>query len=115
LVVWLFPLDIAMAAILILTFGDGVSTFVGKRFGKTKIIASGKKTWEGSLAGLVSAVGASTVFLSTPVALLASTVGMLAEAFEFRVGKWAVNDNIIVPLVAASTIWLMRFWFSPLV
>jgi dolichol kinase len=109
LVVWLFPLDIAMAAILILTFGDGVSTLVGKQFGKNKIHRLGNKTWEGSMAGFVAASVSSLIFLSWPQAVIASAVGMIAEAFEIKIGKWTINDNIIVPLAAASTIWFMRF------
>ncbi|MBI2607309.1 MAG: hypothetical protein HYW51_00570 [Candidatus Doudnabacteria bacterium] len=108
LVVWLFPQDIALASILILTFGDGVSTYVGTHFGKTKLFLEGRKTWEGSLAGFIAAGGGALIFLSWPEALAAALVSMIVEAFEIKLGKWEINDNITVPLAAAGTIWLFR-------
>lgn len=108
LVVWMFPKDIALASILILTFGDGLSTYVGTHFGKSKLFPASKKTWEGSLAGFVAASASALIFLTWPLALIASAVAMIVEAFEIKVGKWVVNDNITVPLVAAGTVWLIR-------
>ncbi|MDP4001412.1 MAG: SEC59/DGK1/VTE5 family protein [bacterium] len=111
LVVWMFPKDIALASILILTFGDGVSTYVGTHFGRTKLFFNGMKTCEGSLSGFVAASAGALIFLSVPQALIASGVAMIVEAFEVKIGKWIVNDNITVPLVAAASIWLFRILF----
>ncbi|MDO8647328.1 MAG: phosphatidate cytidylyltransferase [Candidatus Diapherotrites archaeon] len=82
---------IVLGALIVLVFGDSFSAIVGKKFGKTKIF--GKRTLEGTIAGIIAA-SIPLAFLFHPVlAFLAALAGMLAEYLPF-------DDNFTVPLAA---------------
>ncbi|MBI2208313.1 hypothetical protein HYU50_02355 [Candidatus Woesearchaeota archaeon] len=104
-----FPLDIAMPAILVLAFGDSVSHLFGVRYGRIKHPFSDKKFIEGMIAGFIAAFIGSLAFLAWHEALIASFFAMLAESIEIKIGAEQVDDNIIIPLVAAIAISFTRF------
>ena len=107
LVLQLFPRDIAFAAILILAVGDGASSLVGP-FGRLKTRLSDKKLFEGTLAGIILGGLAAATFVSFPEAFAAAAVAMFFEAMEIRFNQKILNDNVIIPLVAGTTIVLLR-------
>ncbi len=93
---FLFPdKTIALAALIALTYGDVVSTIVGKLFGKTKII--GERTIEGSLAGMMANFFMLALFLLPGQAILTAIAAMLAEYLP-------TDDNVSIPLVAATAL-----------
>ena len=106
-----FPLDIAMPAILVLAFGDSVSHLFGIRYGKTRHFLTDKKFLEGFIAGLIAGFIGAKVFLPWHEALAASFFAMLAEGLEIKIGVEQVDDNIIIPLVAAISISIIRILF----
>ena len=106
-----FPLDIAMSAILVLAFGDSVSRLFGIRYGKIKHPFTDKKFLEGMIAGFIAAFIGALVFLPWHEALTASFFAMLAEGLEIKIGAEQVDDNIIIPLVAAISISIARILF----
>jgi len=110
LVTLFFSLEVAMASILILAFGDSVSTIFGIRYGKRKHLLNDKKFIEGSIAGIVAAFIGALVFLPWFEALIGSIAAMIAEIFEIRIGKGQVNDNIVIPLVAAIVVTVVRLF-----
>ena len=111
LVLSFFSLDIAMAAILVLAFGDSVSNIFGIRYGKIKHPFHSRKFVEGWIAGLIAGFIGALVFVAWPQALAASFFAMTAESIEIKLGAAEIDDNIIVPLVAAITIWMVRALF----
>jgi len=110
LVLSFFPKDIALASILILAFGDSISTMLGIRFKKIKNPLSDKKFSEGFIAGVLAAFLASLIFLSWYEALAASFLAMAAESIEIKLGLEKVDDNIIIPIVAGFTISIIRLF-----
>lgn len=96
LTVWLFPLDVAVAAILVLSLADPAASVVGRLYGRR---ALGKGSWAGS----------STFFaVSAPIlihqagligGLLAALVTTAAEVAPLR-----LDDNLLVPLVAGASL-----------
>jgi dolichol kinase len=102
--------DIALAAILILAFGDGISPLFGMCFGKTKTPLSDTKLLEGTLVGILCATLAALYFVSWYEALLAATVAMGLEATEIKLNNKILDDNILVPLAAGTTIILLRMY-----
>lgn len=59
LILWFTPLPVALAALAMLGFGDGMSALVGRAIGRNKLWYNPKKSWEGSTAGfLAGAIGA---------------------------------------------------------
>lgn len=106
-VVSLFEKDIAMAAIMILALGDSISHLAG-RFGGIKHPFSGKKFFEGAIAGVIAGFLGALLFVVWYEALLASLFAMTAEGLELRLGMQKVDDNIVIPIVAAFVIWVVR-------
>jgi dolichol kinase len=103
--VWVFPREIALAAMLIVTFGDSVSVLVGK-YGKTPYINS-RKNWEGLGAGMVAGTVTASFVVPVTVAAVAAVVSMLVEGLDLRIGQWEVDDNLFVPLLSGGIMLLL--------
>ena len=115
----LFPSrpDIVAASWAVLAFGDGAATLAGRRFGARKWPWHPEKTVIGSLA-LLLAGGCAASFLSwwcrplvIPPAYLwfsvaapfaAAAVAAFVETVPIR-----LDDNLKVPLAAATTLWVL--------
>jgi len=112
LVMQLFEKDIAMAAIMVLALGDSVSHLFGERFGKIKNIFNGKsrKLLEGTLAGTVTGFFGAMFFVPIPEAFLGSLAAMIAEVIEIDLNSKPLDDNLIVPLVAGTVMFLARMY-----
>ncbi|PIZ51027.1 hypothetical protein COY27_05235 [Candidatus Woesearchaeota archaeon CG_4_10_14_0_2_um_filter_33_13] len=112
LAIELFDKDIAIASILILALGDSVSHLYGARFGKIKNILNGdgKKLLEGTLAGTMAGALAAVLFVPIPEAVIGSFAAMMFEVVKIDFNDKTLNDNIIVPLVAGTVMYLMRLY-----
>jgi dolichol kinase len=110
LVVQLFSEDIALAAIMILALGDSVSHLVGERFGQIKNIFNGKskKLLEGTLAGTMTGFLGALIFVPLPEAFLGSLGAMIAEVIKIDFNDHTLDDNLVVPLVAGTIMFLLR-------
>jgi dolichol kinase len=88
----LFPEFASSAAIAVLALGDSMSTLVGKRYGKYKLLFNKNKTIEGSLAFLVTAF-IVLIFFTNPVnALAVALIAMFVEALP------KLSDNLTIPI-----------------
>ena len=103
-----FPLDIAMPSILVLAFGDSVSHLFGATYGKIKHPFTDKKFLEGMIMGFIAAFIGAKFFLPWHEALIASFFAMVAEGIEMKIGAEQIDDNIVMPLVAAIVISFTR-------
>lgn len=112
LVIKLFPEDIALASIMILTFGDSTSYLVGRFLGKTKLVFNGLKKLEGILAGMFFAFLGSIVFVNYTEGFFASLFAMIVEGAGFKIGVSDIDDNFIVPLIAGTIMYLFRTGFK---
>lgn len=106
----LFEKDIACAAIMILALGDSVGHLVGRYYGKTRWINS-KKLLEGTLAGALAGFLGAVFFVNPLEAALASIGAMVMEAVEIDLNRTALDDNLYMPLVAGTVIYLLRLYF----
>jgi phytol kinase len=108
----LFAKDIALAAIMILALGDSVSHLFGRKFGKLKNIFNGKskKLFEGTIAGTVAGFFGAIFFVSIPEAFVASFIAMVAEVVEIDFNNNTLDDNLVIPLIAGTVIFLMRLY-----
>lgn len=109
LVMKLFEKDIALAAIMVLTLGDSLSHLIGAGFGRIKNIFNGdkRKLLEGTIFGTLAGFLGALIFVSPLPAFLGSLGAMVAEALEFEMNRKSVDDNLIVPLVAGTVIYLV--------
>ncbi len=111
LLTWkLFPLDIALASITILTFADPISHFIGKNFGKTKDFLDKKKNIEGHIAGFLLSSLLAMFFVPPCLALSGSLIAMFFESIIIEVQKIRLDDNLTIPLVAGTIMLLVRMF-----
>ena len=113
---------IAAAAVMAMTWGDGLASIIGQRFGKHPYTAFGHtRTWEGSATmalasfttimltlnllpgsalsphSIVCAIGTSL-----PISIIGALVASVAEAFSP-----AGTDNLSVPLITGLILFLL--------
>lgn len=96
----LFPRDIALLAILFLSFGDPAASVVGAWKGRIKLW---NKTIEGDIACLVVCllIGIlAAVILKNPPLLVAIVGAIIATVFQAL--PLRLNDNITIPLTSAA-------------
>jgi len=93
----LYPEPAASVGIYALAFGDGLSSVVGKLFGRVKLPFTGGKTLEGSLAAFVAIFWAAWwIDHDLVLALTVAGIGTLLEAFPLE-----DLDNLVIPLGTA--------------
>jgi dolichol kinase len=81
-----------------LIYGDSVSTIFGIKFGKHKLI--GKRTWEGTIAGMLAALPFLAILFPIQIALATAIIAMLAELLP-------INDNFSIPIATAIFLSIM--------
>lgn len=104
----LFPQDIAFASIMIVTIGDSVSCIFGMSYKLLTKKNGNKKEIFGTFSALLLSVAFAMMFVGFKEALLASAIALFAELAEIRLNKQQIDDNLVVPLIAGTTILLMR-------
>lgn len=102
----IFDINIALAAIMILTFSDPVSHFIGSNFGKLKSPLNRRKNIEGTIAGVIVGSIFASFFVNPLVALVGNLAAMVFELAGIQLANNEVDDNLLIPLVAGTTIFL---------
>jgi len=99
----LYPQPAAAVGIYALAFGDGLSSLVGKLFGRIRLPFTGGKTLEGSLAAFVAIFTAAFALSGNfAVALAVAFVGTFLEALPLE-----DLDNLVIPLGTALAFGLL--------
>lgn len=100
----LFPDNIAFASMAILAIGDPASHLVAGSF-KGKLFK--KKSLSGFLLGVIFSSMAASLFVPFARAFMAAIVALIAEVMVIKLGEDPVDDNIIIPLVAGTILYLL--------
>ena len=103
----LFPGNIALASVVILTFADPSSHLIGKVFGKTNHFLDKRKNIEGHISGFVISSIIAIFFVHPILAISGSLVAMLFESLIIEIQKIKLDDNLIIPLAAGTTMFLI--------
>lgn len=103
--VLIYQKNIAIASILILSWGDGISALIGP-YGRTQYFNPGK-TWEGILAGIAAGTIAAQFFVNFWHSIIAAIVVMLIEGLDLKIYKWKVDDNLMIPILAGLIMTLL--------
>ena len=98
-----FDYKIALAALLMTTFGDMVAALVGKRYGSTLIFRN--KTWAGFLAELGTNLIVGFIILDSIYVILGMAV--VATIVETLVDE--LDDNLLIPLFSGFVGQLILF------
>lgn len=96
LVFLIFPVNTAMLSSLVLIISDCLSTLIGIKFGRHKVI--GRKTLEGSGVFFISAFFISLFFVPFWLGILCAMIGTLAEIFPEFFKFQIIDDNFFVPI-----------------
>ena len=104
-------MDIALASILVLAFADSIGHLFGMKFGKIPHPFVSTKFVEGWIVGFIAGFIGALIIVPWHEALAASFFAMMVEGIEVKLGAEEVDDNLIIPVVAASAIWAVRVLF----
>lgn len=107
MVTMLFEKDIAMAAVMVLSFGDSFSRLIGP-FGRIKHPFNDTRFLEGVMAGFVAAALAAMLFVKPAEAIAASFFAMVIEGLDMKMMGYKIDDNVVIPVLAGAVIWLIR-------
>lgn len=102
----LFPLPFALAAIMILALGDGTAA-LARPWSKRKSSISSKHLLEESIVGVILGALGAMLFVSPIQAIIASGCAMVLEAIEVRLNNDILDDNILTPLAAGTSLLLL--------
>lgn len=103
----LFPVNIALASIAILTFGDPIAGIIGREFGRIKVLNKNKHL-EGRIVAVIVTSMIAGLFVTPLMAVMGASFGMLFELIEIHYGKnGKLDDNLVVPLVSGAVMWLI--------
>lgn len=94
IVLYFFPLKIALASMIILSVGDAASHIFGKLLSNRTY--KYLKSVEGTIIGILFSFLFALIFVEFALALWASLISMGLEGFKFK-----LDDNIYIPIVAA--------------
>lgn len=97
----LVPKSVAMFALSVLLICDAMAALIGRRFGKHRLF--GKKTYEGTLAFLISGFGIAFLFyyhldFNLWKACIGVCLGCMGDLFN---KKLHMDDNLSIPLLTA--------------
>ena len=108
---YIFPENVALAGISILTFGDSCSHLFGLYIRKKKYNnPSIKKMIEGTIAGVIIASVATSFFVEPLFGLVGAVVALFLEFIENFLAK--LDDNFYVPLIASAVIFALQFFLG---
>ncbi len=95
IVVYFFPLKIALASIIILTLGDSLAHIFGKLLSNRTY--KYLKSIEGTIVGIAFSFFGALLFVNVFAALSGSLLSMTLESLKLNY----IDDNLLVPVTAA--------------
>ena len=101
LTIYIFPIEIAVAAILVLTIGDALAAIIGKSFPVLKV---GEKSLFGTFFGVLVTFWMLVLLdigLKWEIILIGSIFGMLVELIPNY-----LNDNLTIPIASGFAMML---------
>ncbi len=96
-------IHIAYAAILILSVGDSLNHLFGTKMSPyLRLPWNKRKHVPGLLFGIACGTIAAQFFVPLSSAIIATSLALIFESIPFQFGKFYIDDNILVPLIAGS-------------
>ncbi len=105
-VIKLYPKSIALAAMAIVAIGDPLSHVISGNF-KSKITK--RKNILGIILSIIAAGFFASLFVPMNFAFIASACALTAEVMVIKLGEDPVDDNLLIPLVAGTVLYLLMF------
>lgn len=90
------------------SIGDLMTSQIGIRYGKHHISWNRDKTWEGSLAGVITSFIICFIFIGPLYGLILTGVFLIVDIITNKPLK--ITDNLLIPIGTAITFVLVRFY-----
>lgn len=107
---FLSPPMVLFSILGICSISDLMTSQIGIRFGKHHIIWNNNKTWEGSIAGIISAFIICYIFVGLPWAFIFTSIFFIFDVLTLK--PLNISDNLIVPIACAVAYIGIRFIFN---
>ncbi len=112
LLAWMiFPLEIAIVGVAVMTYGDPMASVIGMTFGSHPCPYNKKKTFEGTAAFIIASSLALLPIAGAPIAITGSLGGAIIESLRHPKGS-LINDNVTIPLGASAAAYVVIAIFS---
>ncbi|MEM4499781.1 MAG: hypothetical protein QXD62_00300 [Candidatus Woesearchaeota archaeon] len=105
----LFPKDIALASIMILTFGDSLSEIFSAICPYPKFSLKKGKSLFGFLISFFASLLTASFFVSPFLAFFGVISAIILELFEIKIEDQILDDNIMIPLVSGTIMFFIRY------
>ncbi|MFW9998542.1 MAG: hypothetical protein ACFE9Q_01395 [Candidatus Hodarchaeota archaeon] len=92
------------------SISDLVTSQVGIRFGSSRILWNKKKTWEGTLAGMITTFIICLFFIGVYWGGIMSLIFLIFDIFTNIPIK--LSDNLLIPIGCSLTYVLLRFFLN---
>ncbi len=102
-----FPVEAAVAGMLILAAGDPIALWYGVFLGRFPAPWNRKKDLDARLVAALACTLLLLPVLSWWQALPASLGAMLVESLDYKKGAALLDDNLLVPLAGGAIAWLL--------
>ena len=108
LTILIFNKGVAIAAMIMLVFGDPIAEMIGTRWGRTPLVG---KSLEGTIGGLCACLLVAAPLIAAPLGLSVWVIvaGALAATL-FELLPLPVDDNFSIPLGAGAVMTLMQIF-----
>jgi dolichol kinase len=102
-----FPFKHALIGVITLAVGDSMASLVGlSTRWRHPIPYNSSKSFEGTIAGIVSAF-LVCCFFSAPIdSIVGCVAGMFVESLSLK-----INDNVTIPISAATAVYALELFF----
>jgi dolichol kinase len=108
LVWFLFPENVAVSGVIVLTFGDPFAYLGGKLFGRTELPWNRKKTLAGLISFMLVPFILLTLLFDPITAIVVSLAGALIESVEWP-HKVLLDDNVVIPVLSSVILFIFSF------
>ncbi len=93
----LFPLEVAVPAIVVLALADPAANYAGRTWGRRRL---GTGTVEGTAVFVAVAFLTLSPVAPLPSAFLAALLAAVAEVLP-----WKLDDNLVIPVTVSAVLW----------
>jgi len=92
------------------SYGDLMTSQIGIRYGKRHISWNEKKTWEGTIAGVITTFFICILFIGMLWSLIFTVIFLLIDIFTEK--PINISDNLLIPIGCSLSYIIIRFIFN---
>ena len=105
---FLFPHDIAIIGLIVLTFGDPLAYLGGLSIGGPKLQWNPDKRWVGLICFMIVPIVIITLLFGPISAIVATMIGTIVESIKWP-HRVITDDNVVIPLITSLGLFLILF------